>query len=138
MNTRGLHEIKLTDVSAGSPALTEPEKVRCREVVERFKRAHRVKEVDLEDAVQWSVLRGDLQLTREDVKRYNTSLLNEALLPLLQGDSVSLGQVAGALRSLRGTDQATPAAVPRGKRSAGKSARESGEKGKGSRKGKEE
>jgi len=69
MRARGLREIKLTDVSAGRQALTEAEKARYREVAERFKRAHGVTKVDLEDAVRWSMLRGDRQMTPEDVKR---------------------------------------------------------------------
>jgi len=102
MNARGLREIKLTDVSAGRPALPEAEKAHYREAVERYKHAHGVETVNLEDAVRWLFLRGDIQMTPEDVKRYHTSLTIEALRPLLQGDMVSRGRVAGALRSLRG------------------------------------
>jgi len=73
---------------------------RYREAIERFKHAHGNAEPDMDDAVRWLMLRGDLVLSPEDERSYHGRRMLKALRPLLQGDGIIRSHIADALRSL--------------------------------------
>jgi hypothetical protein len=100
MLANGVTEAKVADLGAHDQEMTEAETARYREAIERFKHAHGIAKPDMDDAIRWLMLRGDLVLSPEEERTYHGRRMLKALRPLLQGDGITRSHIADALRSL--------------------------------------